>query len=363
MRQAIANENTDLVNQNHKYVMRITGNDDIGKMELENFCDPEQTYPVIATTSQLMSTGVDAKTCKLIVLDKNLDSMTEFKQIIGRGTRLRPDYNKHYFTIMDFRGVTRLFEDSDFDGDPVQIYEPTETESSAPEQPSEEETIKTIKDIEEGGEEEIIEIPPDINIADGDEHEPRKKYYVDGIEVTQIGERVMYYGKEGNLITESLINYSKKSIKKEFSTIDEFIKKWNESDKKEAIIQELAEQGVLLEDLKEEVQKKLNKDLSIFDLICHVAFDQPPLTKLERANNVKKRDYFGKYSDKAKAVLEALIDKFADEDIEAIEDKGILKIQPFDKFGTPMEILKEFGGIKGYEQAIKELEQQLFSIG
>lgn len=264
---------------------------------------------------------------------------------------------------MDFRGVTRLFEDSDFDGDPVQIYEPTETESSAPEQPSEEETIKTIKDIEEGGEEEIIEIPPDINIADGDEHEPRKKYYVDGIEVTQIGERVMYYGKEGNLITESLINYSKKSIKKEFSTIDEFIKKWNESDKKEAIIQELAEQGVLLEDLKEEVQKKLNKDLSIFDLICHVAFDQPPLTKLERANNVKKRDYFGKYSDKAKAVLEALIDKFADEDIEAIEDKGILKIQPFDKFGTPMEILKEFGGIKGYEQAIKELEQQLFSIG
>lgn len=363
MRQALANENADLVNQNHKYIMRITGDNEEGKMELDNFIDPEQTYPVIATTSKLMTTGVDAKTCKLIVLDTIINSMTEFKQIIGRGTRLRPDYNKHYFTIMDFRGATRLFEDPDFDGEPVQIYEPKETDSTAPELPSEEETIKTIKELEDAGEEEIIELPPDINIGGDDEFEPRKKYYVDGIEVTQIGERVMYYGKDGNLITESLIDYTKKNIKKEFSSIDEFIKKWNESDKKEAIIQELAEQGVLLEDLKEEVKKKLDKDLSVFDLICHVAFDQPPLTKQERANNVKKRDYFGKYSEKAKAVLEALVDKFADEDIEAIEDRGILKIQPFDKFGTPMEIVKEFGGLQGYEQAIKELEKHLFEVG
>lgn len=361
MRQAIANENADLVNQNHKYVMRITGDNDEGKRELDNFIDPEQIYPVIATTSKLMTTGVDAKTCKLIVLDSNINSMTEFKQIIGRGTRLRPDYNKHYFTILDFRGVTRLFEDKDFDGEPVQIFEPKADESPTPPQLSEEELKETLKQLKASGEEEVVETP--YITFDYDDEPKRQKYYVNGVEVTQIGERVMYYGKDGNLITESLIDYTKKNIQKEFASMDNFIKKWNETTKKEAIIQELAEQGILLEDLQEEVKKKTNKDLSIFDLICHVAFDIPPLTKQERANNVKKRNYFGKYSDRAKAVLEALIDKFADEDISIIEDKSILKIQPFDKFGTPMEILNEFGGLQGYEQAIKELEQYLFEVG
>ena len=363
MRQAIANENADLVNQNHKYVMRITGDNEEGKRELDNFIDPEQTYPVIATTSKLMTTGVDAKTCKLIVIDMNINSMTEFKQIIGRGTRLRPDYGKNYFTIIDFRGVTRHFEDPEFDGEPVQIYEPKETESPTPPEPTDEELKAKIKEIEEQDEEEIIE-KPDIFIDLEDEDEPkRKKYYVNGIEVTQVGERVMYYGKDGKLITESLIDYTKKNIRQEFASLNSFIKKWNETDKKEVIIEELAEQGIFFKDLQAEVKKKLNKDLCIFDLICHVAFDMPPLTRQERANNVKKRNYFGKYSDKAKLILEALVDKFADEDIESIEDPKVLKVQPFDQFGTPMEILKEFGGKQGYEKAIKELEQYLFEVG
>ena len=362
MRQAIANENADLVKQNHKYVMRITGDNEEGKRELDNFIDPEQTYPVIATTSMLMSTGVDAKTCKLIVLDKMINSMTEFKQIIGRGTRLRPDYGKNYFTIMDFRGVTRLFEDPEFDGDPVQIYEPKEDESPKPPEPTDEELKAKIKEIEEQGEEEIVE-KPDITFGDDEEESKRIKYRVNGIEVVQVGERVMYRGKDGKLITESLIDYTKKNIREEFATLDSFIKKWNEADKKEVIIQEFAEQGFFLEELQAEVKKKLNKDLCIFDLICHVAFDMPPLTKQERANNVKKRNYFGKYSDKAKAILEALVDKFADEDIESIEDPKVLKIQPFEQFGTPMEILKEFGGKLGYELAIKELKQYLFEVG
>lgn len=359
MRQALVNENSDMVAQNPKYVMRITGDNDEGKRELDNFIDPESTYPVIAVTSKLMSTGVDAKTCKLIVLDSNITSMTEFKQIIGRGTRLRPDFGKFYFTILDFRNVTRLFEDKEFDGEPVQVYTPNDTDGIAPPDLTSEENQSNIDNLPTG--ETIVELPPDITIVD--EPEKPRKFYINGVETILVGERVQYYGNDGKLITESLLDYTKKNLTQEYASINDFIKKWSESDKKSAIIEELSEHGIMFEELSEEVKTKTGKDLSVFDLICHVAFDMPPLTKQERANNVKKRNYFGKYSEKAKAVLEALVDKFADEDIKAIEDKTILKIQPFNNFGTPMEILNEFGGVEGYENAVKELEQYLFEVG
>lgn len=356
MRQALINENADLVAKNPKYVMRITGDNEEGQRELDNFIDPESTYPVIAVTSKLMSTGVDAQTCKLIVLDNVINSMTEFKQIIGRGTRLRPDFGKNYFTILDFRNVTRLFEDKEFDGEPVQVYTPSDTDGIAPPDLTPEENQTNIDNLPEG--ETIVELPPDINIVD--EPEKPKKFYINGVETVIVGERVQYYGNDGKLITESLVDYTKKNLNKEYASINDFIKKWSESDKKSAIIEELSEHGIMFEELSDEVKAKTGKDLSIFDLICHVAFDMPPLTKQERANNVKKRNYFGKYSDKARAILEALIDKFADEDIKAIEDITILKIQPFNNFGTPMEIVEEFGGVEGYDNAVKELEQYLF---
>ena len=357
MRQALVNENADLVAENSKYVVKITGDDNIGKMELDNFIDPEATYPVIATTSKLMTTGVDAKTCKLIVLDSNINSMTEFKQIIGRGTRLRPDFGKYYFTIMDFRGVTRLFEDKEFDGEPVQIKDVKETE----EMPVEEQTKEEIIDIIDGisKEETVVDIPPDIDLTDIET--PTRKFYVNGVEVVQVGERVQYYGKDGKLITESLVDYTKKNLKEQFATMNDFIKKWSEADKKSAIIEELEEQGVLFEELREEVKQKTGKDLSIFDLICHVTFDMPPLSRKERAEKVKKRNYFGKYSEKARAVLNALIDRFADAGIIEIENKKILEFQPFDKIGTIVEIFKEFGGKDKYEEAIRELEKELFN--
>ena len=190
-----------------------------------------------------------------------------------------------------------------------------------------------------------------------------RKFYVNGIEVVQVGERVQYYGKDGKLITESLVDYTKKNLKEQFATMHDFIKKWSEADKKSAIIEELEEQGILFEELREEVKQKTGKDLSIFDLICHVTFDMPPLSRKERAEKVKKRNYFGKYSEKARAILNALIDKFADEGIMEIENRSILSFQPFDKFGTPVEIIKEFGGKDKYEEAIRELEKELFNDG
>ena len=357
MRQALVNENPDMVAENSKYVMQITGDNDEGKKELDNFIDPEITYPVIATTSKLMTTGVDAKTCKLIAIDSNINSMTEFKQIIGRGTRLRPDYGKWYFTILDFRGVTRLFEDKDFDGEPVQIKDVKESEEMPKDEQTKEEVETLIDELPEG--ETVVEIPPNIDITDIEN--PTKKFYVNGIEVVQVGERVQYYGKDGKLITESLVDYTKKNLKAQFATMDDFIKKWSEADKKSAIIDELIEQGVMLDELREEVKQKTGKDLSVFDLICHVTFDMPPLSRKERAQKVKKRNYFAKYSEKARKVLNALIDKFADGGIEEIENREILYFQPFDEIGTPVEIIKEFGGKAKYEEAIKELEKELFS--
>ena len=304
-----------------------------------------------------MTTGVDAKTCKLIVLESNINSMTEFKQIIGRGTRLRPEFGKYYFTIMDFRGVTRLFEDKEFDGEPVQIKDVKETEEMPTEEQTKEEIIDIIDEISK--EETVVDIPPNIDLTDIET--PTRKFYVNGIEVVQVGERVQYYGKDGKLITESLVDYTKKNLKEQFATMNDFIKKWSEADKKSVIIEELEEQGILFEELREEVKQKTGKDLSIFDLICHVTFDMPPLSRKERAEKVKKRNYFGKYSEKARAILNALIDKSADDGIMEIESREILKFQPFDTFGTPYEIVKEFGGKDKYEEAIRELEKELFN--
>jgi type I restriction enzyme R subunit len=355
MRQALVNENADLVAENPKYVMRITGDNEEGKAELDNFIDPASKYPVLVTTSKLMTTGVDAQTCQFIVLDANINSMIEFKQIIGRGTRIREDYGKQYFTIIDFRGVTKLFADPDFDGDPVSVKT---TKGDIPTEDEEEGIGGVGKPDEDYNTEDGNEgdIPPEI-IDGGNINETPAKYYVDDVPVKVIHERVYYYDKNGKLITESLVSYTRKNIKNEFKTLDEFLRKWNEADRKEAIIKDLEERGVFFEELKDEV----GKDLDPFDLICHIAFDMPPLTRRERANNVKKRNYFTKYGENAREVLEALLEKYADEGIENLENLEILKVPDFKKFGSPIEIVKRFGGKKKYLEAIKELQKEIYT--
>jgi type I restriction enzyme R subunit len=356
MRQALANENADLVAENSKYVMRITGDNEEGKIELDNFIFPESTYPVIATTSKLMSTGVDAQTCKLIVLDQRIQSMTEFKQIIGRGTRINEDYNKFYFTIMDFKKATELFADPDFDGDPVVVYVPQKGDSPVPpDEPVIEEEIESgeASDGQQDTDNDTsrfdgYQIPEDDNSI--------IRYYVADVPVSVVAERVQYYDETGRLITESLKDYTRKSIVKEFASLNDFLTKWSKTEKKQAIIDELAAEGVFFDALEAEI----GKDLDPFDIICHVAWDKPPLTRKERAENVKKRNYFSRYGEQAQRVLNALLDKYADEGVIHIEETQILTINPFTKFGTPMEIIKLFGGLKLYEKAIRELEKEIY---
>lgn len=358
MRAGIANENSDLMAENSKFVMQITGDNDEGKMELDNFINPEEKYPVIATTSKLMTTGVDAQTCKLIVLDSNIGSMTEFKQIIGRGTRINEEFNKTFFTIMDFRNVTDLFADSDFDGDPVRVKELNEDDEF--ELPEDElESGEPV--IDEDGEEIIFDPPvteyPDAIISGGGIiAEPPAKYYVNGVNVAILNERIQYMDGNGKLITGSLKDYTRQKIREQYQSLDNFLNKWNKTDKKQVIIEEFTEQGVVFENLKEAI----NKEMDIFDMICHTAFDQPPLTRTERANRVKKRDYFTKYKEQTRKVLEALLDKYADEGIENIEDMKILQVNPLNQFGSPVEIVKLFGGKKQYIKALSELEQEIY---
>jgi type I restriction enzyme R subunit len=349
MRQALANENADLVSQNRKYIVRITGDNDDGKRELDNFIDPENPYPVIAVTSKLMTTGVDAQTCKLIVLDQNIASMTEFKQIIGRGTRVNEDYGKMYFTIMDFRNATELFADPDFDGPAIIVYEPKGDEPIAP--PDDIETP-----IEK--EETVYEYPkPNINIGGKVADGPRK-FYINGVDVKVINERVQYIGEDGKLITESLKDYSKKNILSEYASLNDFLEAWTHSDKKEAIIEELKNRGVFFEDL----EKESGKDLDPFDLICHIAYGKKPLTRHERAENVKKKDYFAKYEGKAREVINALLEKYADTGITAIDDIGDLQVSPFTEFGTPVQIVNDiFGGREKYLAVINKIQLSLYS--
>ncbi|MBQ0945715.1 DEAD/DEAH box helicase family protein [Ideonella sp. 4Y16] len=354
MRQALVNLNPERVKENRKYVMRITGDDAEGKAELDNFINPEVRWPVIATTSKLMTTGVDAQTCQLIVLDQHIGSMTEFKQIIGRGTRINEDYGKFWFTIMDFKKATELFADPAFDGEPVQIYEPTDDEPPTPPDTDAPPEGLDPNRPDPGND------PPDADRPD-DDTTPRRKYVVGGdVTVHIVAERVQYYGPNGALITESLRDYTRQCVAKQFRSMDDFLRRWSSADQKKAVIDELAALGVLWEPLADEVQAKAGQPLDPFDLICHVAFDQPPLSRRERAEGVKKRNYFAQYQGAARQVLEALLEKYADTGIEPIEDLKILQLPPFDRIGAPMELVKAFGGKAGYTQAIADLERQLY---
>lgn len=348
MRHALANLNSDLVLQNHRYVMKITGDDQQGKAELDNFIDPESQHPVIATTSKLLTTGVDAKTCKLIVLDQRIQSMTEFKQIIGRGTRIDEDHGKLYFTIIDFKKATELFADPAFDGDPVQIYEPTSDDSIFP-------PDDTGVGLSEG-----IELQPDISFDPNAEPDGKRvKYYVNNVEVSVVSERVQYYDKDGKLVTESLKDYTKKTVQSRFNTLDEFLRSWSEAAKKRAIIEELEGQGLLLSALREDIPN--GDQYSDFDIICHIVFGQPPLTRKERAEHVRKQNYFTKYGEQAQKVLEALLDKYCDEGLSSLESAKVLRLKPINEMGTPVEIINNyFGGKAAYDNAVYELENELF---
>jgi type I restriction enzyme R subunit len=346
--------------------MRITGDNEEGKAELDNFIHPEEKYPVIATTSKLMSTGVDAQTCKVIVLDQTIRSMTEFKQIVGRGTRIREDQGKLYFTILDFKRATELFADPDFDGLPVRVYEPGADDPAAP--PDDDDADADADASGDGqpqGQHEGLDPRSPREAEGGDdfvrsEHGGlpgrRTKYVVGDVPVYVLNERVQYYGGDGRLITESLRDYSKKAVVKDYKSLDEFLQRWKAADRKKAVVDELMERGVFFDDLAEEV----GRECSPFDLVCHVAYGQPPLTRKERANNVRKRNYFTKYGEQARAVLEALLAKFADEGVEDIADIAVLRVAPLTKLGTPIEILKAFGGKEGYMQAVHDLEAELY---
>jgi type I restriction enzyme R subunit len=339
MRQAIVNANPDRANEDRRYVMRITGDNEEGKAQLDYFIHPEHRYPVIATTSRLMTTGVDAKTCELVVLDRRIEAMTEFKQIIGRGTRIHEDTGKLYFTILDFKKATTLFADPDFDGEPVVVYEPN------------------------GGD----VVPPDDGEDKGggmdddgvDSTERRRKFIVSGVPVEVVAERVHYYGKDGKLITESLRDYTKKAVLKEYKSLNEFLNAWSAADRKQAILDELVEQGVIIEALEEHVGQGIDP----FDLICHVVFGRPPLTRRERTERVRKRDVFTKYGEEARRVLDALLEKYSDRGIGPVENLSVLRVPPFSAMGTPIELVNLFGGKKGYQEALEEMEHELYRIG
>lgn len=355
MRQALVNLNPVRVKESRKYVMRITGDEIEGKAELDNFINPEERYPVIATTSKLMTTGVDAQTCKLIVLDQHIKSMTEFKQIIGRGTRINEDFGKFWFTIMDFKKATELFADPAFDGEPVMIYEPKGDESPVP--PDEDSVDSNGNPIQPGSSDrESTAGPGEGGLIGGEPGNGRVKYVLGDVAVYVVAERVQYYGPDGKLMTESLKDYTRKTVRKDYQSLDQFLLRWSGEERKAAILQELEAHGVLLEPLADEV----GKHFDVFDLICHVAFDQPPLTRRERVEQVKKRNYFAKYGGQARKVLESLLEKYADTGIENIEDMKVLTLDPFKNMGTASELVSSFGGKAAYLKAIQELEINLY---
>lgn len=343
MRAALVNAIGGEAATNRKYVMRITGDNPEGKNELDNFINVEETFPVVVTTSKLMTTGVDSQTCKLIVLDSVINSMTEFKQIIGRGSRLRPDLGKTHFTIMDFRNATRLFQDSKFDGDPIQVEEfdgsqPIELPKPQPERDEE--------DDEDNGRSSI-------------------KYVVNDVPVYIVAERVQYMDADGKLVTKSFALFSQENLQKVYPTLDAFLQKWSETTHKQVVLVELLERGVMLDELQEQVGANYDP----FDLICHVAFDRPPLTRQERARKVEKQDVFTQYGEVARQVLAAMLAKYADEGIEVLEEAAepkkmakVLKVRPFSQFGSPMNIVKAFGGRDGFISAVRQLNQQIYTV-
>lgn len=350
MRQALINENADLVAENQRYVMRITGSDKEGQDQLGNFIDPESRWPVLVTTSRLLSTGVDAQTCRLIVLDREIGSMTEFKQIVGRGTRVHEDTGKFYFTLIDFRGAAAHFADPDFDGAPVQIYAPGEDDPMTPPDDAAQgdDAIPPVP-----GEDETIVDQPGLPLPPGD---PLRKIYVDGVGARILAERVEYLDENGKLVTESLRDFTKKALRKRFASLDEFLKRWNAAERKQAIVEELEAEGLALDAIADE----LGKNLDPFDLICHVAFDAKPLTRRERAENVKKRDVFTKYGPQARAVLDALLEKYRDEGVLNLDDANVLKVTPFTAMGSVVQLINAFGGKAGFEKAVHELQDALY---
>lgn len=367
MRRALVNLNPEQVKKNDKYVMKITGDDEIGKAQLDNFINPKKPYPVIATTSELMTTGVDAKTCKLVVLDQNIQSMTKFKQIIGRGTRIDERYGKLWFTILDFKKATELFADERFDGIPEKVMDITPEDIADPESDFEEK----LEEISEHDDEQVTGVDeppaPPYQVTDTDDVGPLpeedekkiRKFHVNGVAVGVIAQRVQYYDADGKLVTESFKDYTRKTLLKEYASLDDFTRKWQDADRKEAIIHELEQQGIIWEVLAEEV----GKDLDPFDMLCHVVYGQPPLTRKERAENVRKRNYFTKYSEAAQSVLDNLLDKYADAGVQEIESIQVLKLKPFDSMGTLPEIIKTgFGDRNGYNQALSELENEIYQL-
>lgn len=323
MRTLLVSMNADMCRRSPYYVTRIVGEDKEGKQQLDNFISVDEPYPVIVTTSELLSTGVDCKTCGLIVIDKEIGSMTEFKQIVGRGTRLRTDKGKWHLEILDFRNATVKFRDPHFDGDP----EPSKVHSG-------------------GG-------------GGGGRHEPREKYVINGKKVRIVHEMVSVLDKDGKtMTTESLHTFARGELRHRFQSLDRFIQTWHAAERKQAILDELQEYAILIDAVRE--QNAALRDADIFDIICHVAFDQPPLTRQQRADGVKRRNYFGKYEGKAREVLEALLDKYAENGILDVELNNILEIPPFNSIGKPSKIIRLFGGAAGFEQAVKELTAQIY---
>lgn len=342
MRVALNNLNADMCKENPDYVVRITGSDAYGKSKLDYFISVSSSYPVIATTSKLLSTGADCKMTKLIVLDEMISSMTEFKQIIGRGTRLREKEGKNYFVVMDFRNVSRLFSDPDWDG-PIEMVDGYD-QNAKPES----------KGNDENG-------SGNGNEPGGDKKKQKPIVDANGCKVDILGKTVAVYDANGKLLRqESIVDYTKSNILGTYASLDNFIRQWTSEQKKEVINELLKEQGIDLNQMKEEQNMT---DVDDFDFICHVAFDKKPLTRRERANNVKKRDFLSKYSGVAKEVLEALLDKYMNTGIYEIEKTEILQLDPFKKFGKPAKIATYFGGKEGYLNAVKELEKEIYEVG
>jgi type I restriction enzyme, R subunit len=353
MRQALINENADLVAENPRYVMRITGSDAEGQASSATSSTRNRSGPVIVTTSRLLSTGVDAQTCRLIVLDREVGSMTEFKQIVGRGTRVHEDTQKYYFTLIDFRGATSHFADPDFDGEPVQIYEPGADDPMT--RPT---TRRNARRGRRSRRRPARTRPSSISRACRCRHGraacARSTSMASAPRI--VAERVEYLDENGKLVTESLRDFTKRALRKRFASLDDFLKRWNAAERKQAIIEELEAEGLPLD----AIARSWASDLDPFDLICHVAFDAKPLTRRERAENVKKRDAFTKYGDKARAVLDALLAKVRRRGRAEPRRRQRAQDAPFTTIGTPIELIRAFGGKAGFEQAVHDLQSALY---
>lgn len=340
MRQALVNLNSDLCANSHRYVMRITGDNDEGKKQLDNFIDNDSVYPTIVTTSKLMTTGVNCQTCKNIVLDNIFgeNGMTEFKQIIGRGTRIAEDYGKMYFTILDFRNATRLFADPKFNGPDVQDID------YDPEYNKDKKTVPTNTDEH-------------LDTEAPNEEKAKKKVYINNVAVELLSERVQYYDNDGRLVTESLKDFTKRNVLKDYASLDDFLQFWTSEEKRAVIIEELEDKGIFIEELR----KMYPADVDDFDLICDIAYGIKPLTKSERAKSSRVNEVLNRYSDQCKEILNILLEKYANDEIDDITDQKILKLPDFNDYGSPVKIARMFGGLNGYLHAVQDVQHALYA--